>query len=92
MKDWLRDRLTWMDGEIDREFAAAPPVFSRQGGHVQKPFALTISAPPGAVYYTLDGSDPRVSGAPGDDGTTTRTTLVSEDAAKLVLVPVWANK
>ena len=42
--------------------------FSQQGGNVNPGFTLTMSAPAGAVYYTLDGSDPRLTGgsvAPG---------------------------
>ena len=51
--------------------ATQPPAFSQFGGVVPAGYQLTItmSAPAGAViYYTLDGSDPRVPGgaiAPG---------------------------
>ena len=44
------------------------PTFSQFGGVISKNFALTISAPAGTIYYTLDGSDPRLLGgavAPG---------------------------
>ena len=73
MKDWITDRLDWMDWEIAGEFGAAPPVFyvngGRQdaGGHIQSGDVLAIEAPAGVsgtVYYTLDGSDPRVPGTP----------------------------
>ena len=36
------------------------PTFSQQGGHVQRAFPLTLSAPSGTIYYALDGSDPRL--------------------------------
>ena len=36
------------------------PVFSRHGGLVPAGFNLTITNPTGTIYYTLDGSDPRV--------------------------------
>ncbi|MBN2505126.1 MAG: lamin tail domain-containing protein [Verrucomicrobia bacterium] len=37
------------------------PAFSPQhGGRVPRGFRLTLSAPGGTVYYTLDGTDPRV--------------------------------
>jgi len=38
-----------------------PPVFSHSGGAVSKDYPLAISAG-GTVYYTLDGSDPRLPG------------------------------
>jgi len=46
-----------------------PPQFSRQGGPVPAGFDLALSGPPSAtIYYTIDGSDPRLEGgavAPG---------------------------
>ena len=41
-----------------------PPVFNQHGGHVATGFGLTMSNPNGwgAIYYTLDGSDPRQAG------------------------------
>ncbi|HVR76228.1 MAG TPA: chitobiase/beta-hexosaminidase C-terminal domain-containing protein, partial [Planctomycetota bacterium] len=44
------------------------PEFSRQGGPAAPGFTLEMTAPAGAILYTLDGSDPRVEGgaaAPG---------------------------
>lgn len=38
------------------------PTFSQHGGQVVPGFDLTISAPAGTVWYTLDGSDPRPYG------------------------------
>jgi hypothetical protein len=40
----------------------AAPVFSQHGGLFGAGFALSMPAPAGTVYYTLDGSDPRVEG------------------------------
>jgi hypothetical protein len=39
----------------------AAPVFSQQGGRVPRGFNLTMTAT-NTIYYTLDGSDPRVYG------------------------------
>ncbi len=39
-----------------------PPVFSQNGGVVAPDFRLTMSAPAGTIYYTTDGSDPRLIG------------------------------
>jgi hypothetical protein len=36
------------------------PVFNQQGGWVVAPFNLTLTAPTGMVYFTLNGEDPRV--------------------------------
>ncbi len=43
---------------------ATPPVYSQRGGQVAPGYALTLSAgaQAGTIYYTLDGSDPRVVG------------------------------
>ncbi len=57
MKQWLTDRLVWMDGQFP-----APPEFNRPGGPVSTGFGLEITAPIGVIYYTLDGSDPRLPG------------------------------
>jgi len=86
MKDWLRKRLTWMDSQIGAEFAVAPPFFSRQGGQVNKGFNLTMDASFGTIYYTLDGSDPRLTTiAPSD---TISTTLIGESDTKRAFVPI----
>lgn len=68
-----------------------PPVFSvngvaRHGGYISTGDSLTLTNPNagGTVYYTTDGTDPRVpaSAEPGQF-----TTLVAESAPKRVLVP-----
>jgi hypothetical protein len=84
MKDWLVQRLTWMDSQIAVEFAAAPPVFSPQGGHVEAGSFLAMGAP-GTIWYTLDGSDPRVAGVIPESSDHFK--LIAENAAKRVLVP-----
>ena len=38
------------------------PSFNQFGGMVSNGFQLTLSAPTGTIYYTLDGSDPRLRG------------------------------
>jgi hypothetical protein len=61
MKNWLSDRLTWMDTQLP-----APPVFNQNGGPVESGFELTIdhslAGTNWTIYFTLDGSDPRLSG------------------------------
>ncbi len=38
------------------------PSFNQHGGWMPEGFELTVEAPAGIVYYTLDGSDPRLAG------------------------------
>jgi len=83
MRGWIADRLAWMDGRIATEFAAAPPAFNPHGGHFSDRLDLTMAAPNGAIYYTLDGNDPYQFFIPQNSGL-----LVSENAEKRVLVPV----
>ena len=85
MKNWLEERLTWMDAQIATEFTTAPPLFSLQGGQVDPGFNLTMAASFGTIYYTLDGSDPRLTTIePGDK---ISTTLAAEGDTKRAFVP-----
>jgi hypothetical protein len=59
------------------------------GGHVSPSSLLMMTAPKGQIYYTLDGSDPRIPTAQSAPGAA--VTLVAENAAKRVLVPSVAN-
>ena len=58
------------------------PEFNQHGGHVPDEFELRMQAS-GDIYYTLDGTDPRLSQKAGGAG----QVLVSDTAAKRVLVP-----
>lgn len=42
--------------------AVVAPAFSSNGGEVTGSFLLSMSAPTGAIHYTLDGTDPRLPG------------------------------
>lgn len=57
----------------------------QHGGHVDPLASLTMESPAGSIYYTLDGSDPRRMETTSQAGT--NTDLVTESAAKKVLVP-----
>ncbi|MHC4745535.1 MAG: lamin tail domain-containing protein, partial [Planctomycetota bacterium] len=62
-----------------------PPTVSHSGGEVPAGYSLTMSTSGGTIYYTTDGSDPRIPVAQSGGGGA--VTLVAEDAAKRVLVP-----
>jgi len=82
LKQWLQTRSTWIDNQF-----VAPPQILPTGSHTEAGVTVTLTNPRavGTLYYTLDGSDPRPAGvAPG---TIETVTLVTENAAKRVLVP-----
>jgi len=47
------------------------PSYNTRGGEITDPVSVTISAPAGSIYYTINGTDPRVTG--GALNTTART-------------------
>ena len=57
LKQWIRQRVEWMDQEF-----MFPPTFSTRGGTVKGGTKLELRARTGKVFYTLDGSDPRAPG------------------------------
>lgn len=65
-----------------------PPVMNQRGGPVAPGFQLLLTAAQGTIFYTTNGSDPRV---PGTSTETLRRTLVPRTAPKRVLVPLATN-
>ncbi|MFM7100562.1 MAG: CotH kinase family protein, partial [Verrucomicrobiota bacterium] len=58
MKTWLSNRVSFMDSQF-----VAPPTPGTPGGTVPRGHLFTLSAPTNvALWYTLDGSDPRLPG------------------------------
>ena len=59
MKNWLSNRVDFIDGQL-----VPPPRLGHEGGRVAPGFSLTLTVPKrstnAAIYYTLDGSDPRL--------------------------------
>ncbi|MBN1505612.1 MAG: lamin tail domain-containing protein, partial [Sedimentisphaerales bacterium] len=83
--------LNWLKGAGLYPNVDAPVFYLngayQHGGHVATNAALSMQA--GAtVWYTLDGSDPRVPGTTPQGGS--GLALIPEDAAKRVLVPTAA--
>ena len=62
-----------------------PPTLSQHGGLVPSGFDLHMGAFSGTIYYTLDGTDPRVPAAMSSPGGA--VVILAEDAGKRVLVP-----
>ena len=65
---------------------------SQNGGSVQSGASLTMINPSGVgrIYYTLDGSDPRLSASSSPNGGG-NPVLINENASKFVLVPTAAD-
>jgi len=57
----------------------------KHGGRILPTDRFSMTATTGTIYYTLDGSDPRLPQSLPDDSTS--IILVAENAAKRVLVP-----
>ncbi len=67
LKDWLTDRINWIDSQwLDSPTADTP------GPMVANGAGVTLAAPVGQIYYTLDGSDPR-----GEGGTIGATAIAA---------------
>ncbi|HTY88827.1 MAG TPA: CotH kinase family protein [Candidatus Acidoferrum sp.] len=57
LKKWYADRLNFMDTNF-----VAKPVFNNLTGAFTNGATLTLTAPGATIYYTTNGTDPRVSG------------------------------
>ncbi|MDB4387530.1 CotH kinase family protein, partial [Akkermansiaceae bacterium] len=68
------------------------PVFSQHGGQISPGFALTMNNPNGSgtVYYTTDGSDPRVTGG-GINGSASSGGTVTLNNSSVVQARVRIN-
>ena len=94
---WMNTRTSVVLGQLKittlRNGTSAPlfpasdaPIFSQRGGAVYPNYLVTLGASAGTIYYTLDGSDPRLPGggvspsAQVYQGTTTSTSLVAQGA------------
>jgi hypothetical protein len=57
LKTWITNRMAWIDAQFP-----PPPQPSHISGTAGTNDVLTFTAPAGQVYFTLDGSDPRLPG------------------------------
>lgn len=89
MKSWLHQRGDWVDAQY-----GLPPVLSPAGGIVPAGQSVTLTAPAGTIYRTLDGTDPRLMGG-GIAGTAAvgNTVTISADTkitARVYGTPQWS--
>jgi hypothetical protein len=61
LRRWVNTRVPNVRAQLTEPYLPRPQ-FSHPGGEVVAGFNLTMSAPTGTVYYTLDGTDPRAPG------------------------------
>src|SRR5207244_6582189 len=54
--------LTQLQAKALFPTSSSAPAFNQFGGNVTNGFQLTMTVPSGTIYYTRDGSDPRVRG------------------------------
>lgn len=57
LRTWLKGRADWIDRAYIR-----PPFFNQDGGDVPDGFQVTILGTNGTIYFTTDGTDPRLLG------------------------------
>ncbi|MFW6154449.1 MAG: lamin tail domain-containing protein [Planctomycetota bacterium] len=82
LKDWITQRVNWIDAQYP-----AQPAFNQADVAVDPGTPITMTAPAGTIYYTLDGTDPRAPGgsiAPGamsyNPGSTSLQTILGAGA------------
>jgi hypothetical protein len=81
MKNWLSNRVDFIDRQL-----AQPPRFNQAGGLVAPGFRLTLTAATNAtIYYTVDGSDPRlVQGAVASNALTYTVPIPLSTSVRIV--------
>jgi hypothetical protein len=82
MKEWIANRLAW----IDKQFVPPPAVSTPSGAK------LSLSAPQGRIFYTVDGTDPRASGGAPSNGALTYESPMAVPPAKLFARALHNNR
>ena len=83
-KGWLQSRVEWMDSQ----FVTAPQI-TPNGGTLGRGRPVTMTAPAGTIYYTLDGSDPRALGGGIAPAARAYTGPITLSATTLVRARAW---
>src|SRR5260221_281784 len=60
MKQWIEQRIAWIDSQFP-----TPPAVSYEPGAKPSERLMRLRASSGDVYFTLDGTDPRIAGGAG---------------------------
>jgi len=92
--EWVPGRRAYLMTQFQDQGLLAPvepPAFNRFGGRVTPGTQLTMSAPAGSIYYTTNGTDPRVpvSGAVAPDAILYAAPGLSLDQSLRILARVW---
>ncbi len=89
---WLRNAGLYPNIEPPEFHVGGVP---QHGGHIASSETVSLMGSSGAIWYTMDGTDPRTPGSGGQTGD--EFAFVTEDAPKAVLVPpastgdAWRN-
>ncbi len=97
LKDWMFDRFDWMDDQsmvVNRQIYRAP-IFSHLDSESDAPIELEITRhkgglfdankfPDGPIYYTTDGSDPRLPGGAVNDAAMEYDGVITVDRAQTI--------
>lgn len=86
MAKWAKGRYVWMDSQFLQN-----PRFNLNPGPVQAGASLTLSASAGSIYYTLDGSDPRLPGGRISPAATRYTSSIKLNANTRVVARAYSN-
>ncbi len=65
-----------------------PPAFNQRGGRVPSGFQPVLSSAAGTIYYTLDGSDPRLPGGGISENALVYSSAAGGSTSAEILVPV----
>ncbi|MEC8658695.1 MAG: CotH kinase family protein [Verrucomicrobiota bacterium] len=90
LKGWMKTRVEWIDSQYSKY---TPPELSQAAGIVNKGVELTMLSQNGQVYYTLDGTDPRLEGGqPSPEaipfqGGPIDTSLINDESSCRYFVP-----
>jgi hypothetical protein len=84
LRQWAATRNASIRTQFRYPFVPRP-AFNHPGGEVAPGFALTMSAPTGTVYYTLDGTDPRAPGGLPHASAAAYSAPLAVDAARHVI-------
>ncbi len=79
LKNWLQTRGTWIDSQY-----TARPSFTVAPGLVNAGTNVSFSGAGGTVYYTIDGTDPRLSGG-GISGSASSSTPINVSSSTVII-------